>query len=221
MTQPSGFSAERAVQRYLPLMHEVATRIDLVAHACEGRLNLAPAYAREYAYLQFRRICELVALGCLQLHGDLPRARSSAAQKEWNAEKIMRMLHEDYPHAYPQSVIWERGPQLHTLRANAKPNALTLKQFKSLYAECGEVLHRGTIRSIEQSPTLKESDYQKVLDWQQRIVDLLNEHIVTRSGLQGLYLTSLRTTTGYPNCSILSLNDASGLDVSTLRMEVK
>ena len=67
MTQANGFSAERAVQRYLPLMHEVAIRIDLVAHACEGRLNLTPPYAREYAYLQFRRICELVALGCLQL----------------------------------------------------------------------------------------------------------------------------------------------------------
>lgn len=202
-------------------MHEVATRIDLVAHACEGRLNLAPAYAREYAYLQFRRICELLALGCLQLHGDLPRARSKAAQKEWNAEKIMRMLHEDYPHAFPQSVIWDRGPQQHTLRANAKPNALTLKQFKALYAECGEVLHRGTIRSLEQSPTLKESDYQKVLDWQQRIVDLLNEHIVSRAGSQGMYLTSLRTTSGYPTCSILSMDGAGGLNVSTVRMDAK
>lgn len=221
MTQASGFSAERAVQRYLPLMHEVSTRLDLVAHACEGRLNLAPPYAREYAYLQFRRVCELVALGCLQLHGDLPRARSRAAQTEWNAEKIMRMLHEDYPHAFPQSVIWERAPQRHSLRANAKPNALTLKQFKSLYAECGEVLHRGTIRSLEQSPVLKDSDYHKVLEWQRRIVDLLNEHIVTRAGGQGIYLTSLRTTSGYPDCSILSTNDAGGLNVSTLRMEIK
>lgn len=133
----------------------------------------------------------------------------------------MRMLHEDYPHAFPQSVIWERGPQQHTLRANAKPKALTLKQFKSLYAECGEVLHRGTIRSLEQSSTLKESDYQKVLDWQQRIVDLLNEHIVTRAGSQGMYLTSLRTTSGYPTCSILSMDGVGGLNVSTQRMEVK
>jgi len=221
MTQANGFSAERAVQRYLPLMHEVAIRIDLVAHACEGRLNLTPPYAREYAYLQFRRICELVALGCLQLHGDLPRARSRAAQTEWNAEKIMRMLHEDYPHAFPQSVIWERAPGQHTLRANAKPDALTLKQFKSLYAECGEVLHRGTIRSLEQSPAPTDSDYQKVLEWQRRIVDLLNEHIISRSSTQGIYLTSLRTTSGYPSCSILSKNGVGGLDVSTVHMEVK
>lgn len=119
MTEPPGFSAERAVQRYLPLRHEVAIRIDLVAQACEGPLNLAPSYAREYAYLQFRRICELVALGCLQLYGDLPRARSSAAQKEWNAEKIMRMLHEDYPHAFPQSLAWDRVAGRQTIHANS------------------------------------------------------------------------------------------------------
>ncbi len=65
------FTVEQAVRSYLPLMHELAIRIDLVAEACDGRLNLSPPYAREYAYLQFRRMCELIALGCLQLHGDL------------------------------------------------------------------------------------------------------------------------------------------------------
>ena len=29
---------------------------DLVARACDGKLNLTPPYAREFAYLQFRRI---------------------------------------------------------------------------------------------------------------------------------------------------------------------
>ena len=67
------------VRSYLALMHELAIRIELVGAACEGHLNLTPPYAREYAYLQFRRCCELIALGCLFLHGDLPGAKTNAA----------------------------------------------------------------------------------------------------------------------------------------------
>lgn len=62
-------------------MHELVARSDLVAKACSGELNLPPLYAREFCYLQFRYMCELIALGALQLHGDLPIASSKAAKK--------------------------------------------------------------------------------------------------------------------------------------------
>ena len=70
----ANFSVNDAIKEYLPLMHELVIRLDLVAMACDGKLNLTPIYAREYSYLQFRYMCELIALGCLQLHGDLPVA---------------------------------------------------------------------------------------------------------------------------------------------------
>jgi len=57
------FDEPTAVRSYLKLMHEVVIRLDLVSHACNGRLNLTPPYAFEYCYLQYRRICELLALG--------------------------------------------------------------------------------------------------------------------------------------------------------------
>jgi hypothetical protein len=220
MTQASAFSTDDAVRWYLPLMHELAIRIDLVAHACEGRLNLAPPYAREYAYLQFRRMCELIALGCLQLHGDLPQAQTRSAKREWNADKIMRLLHKSYPHSFPQSVIREVTPQGWNIRANSKPNALTRDEFRALYAECGEVLHRGTIRSIQSSPPLAESDYQKVIDWQRKIFNLMDEHMVGRAGGAGFYVVSMRTTSGFPECSIFSPNQSGGLDVAIRRMNV-
>lgn len=81
MQNTRNFSPDEAVQRYLTLMHELAIRIDLVAAACDGKLVLSPPYAREYAYLQFRRMCELMALGCLQLHGDVPQAKTKSATK--------------------------------------------------------------------------------------------------------------------------------------------
>lgn len=152
------FDEKLAIRSYLRLMHEVAIRIELIAFACDGKLNLTPPYAREYSYLQFRRICELIALGCLQLHGDLPVAKTRAATKEWNAERIMRLLHLNHPHAFPQSVTTTKKNDVWHYEANSKPDALTLASFKALYAECGELLHRGTIRSIE-----GETDHYKGL----------------------------------------------------------
>ena len=102
MKENPPFNINSAVIGYRILMHEVAIRIGLVAAALDGKLQLTPPFAREYAYLQFRRICELIALVCLQLHGDLPSANKKATKKAWHAEKIMLLLHRDYPHAFPQ-----------------------------------------------------------------------------------------------------------------------
>src|SRR3990172_7719078 len=214
------FTTDDAVRRYLPLMHELAIRIDLVAHACEGRLNLTPSYAHEYAYLQFRRMCELIALGCLQLHCDLPLAQTQSVKKEWNAEKIMRLLHRGHPHSFPQSVIREATPDGRNLRSNSKPNALTREEFKALYSKCGEVLHRGTIRTLETAGAFDVADYQKVTDWQQKIVDLMNEHFIGRSNGTGFYVVSLRTTSGYPECSIFSPNQSGGFDFSIRKTSI-
>lgn len=214
------FSIDDAVRGYLPLMHELTTRIDLVAHACEGRLNLSPPYAREYAYLQFRRICELIALGCLQLHGDLPQVQTQSAKKEWNAEKIMGLLHRSYPHSFPQAVVRETTAQGLNIQVNSKPNALTREEFKKLYSECGEVLHRGSIRSLQSTGLFTDADYQRVLDWQRKIVDLMNEHFIGRANNTGFCVVSLRTTSGFPECSVYSPNQSGGLDVAIRKMSV-
>lgn len=215
------FTTDAAIQRYLPLMHELAIRIELVAHACDGNLNLTPPYAREYAYLQFRRMCELIALGCLLLHGDLPATQTQSTKKEWNAEKIMKILHKNHPHSFPQSVIREKTKEGWRIQANSKPDALTRKEFKKLYSECGEVLHRGTIRSLEATGGITKEDYEKVIYWQKKIVDLMNEHLIGRATGNSFYIISLRTESGFPECSIFTLNDSGGMDVATRKMNIK
>lgn len=216
----SDFSTQEAVQKYLPLMHELAIRIDLVAQAFNGSLSLTPPYAREYAYLQFRRICELIALGSLQLHGYLSAARSRSSQKEWNAEKIMSLLHRHHPHAFPQSLTRTKAQDGWHFQANSKPNALTLAEFKKLYAECGHVLHRGTIKTVESTRDFTEADYKKAVEWQSKIVDLMSEHVIVRSGNEGMYTISIRTESGMPECSILDFTGSGELKVHTTNMTV-
>ena len=185
-------------------MHELVTRIQLVADACNGKLNLTLPYAREYCYLQFRRMCELVALGCLQLHGDIPAVRTNALKKEWNADKIMQRLHKSHPHAFPQSVVRTLENGIWHFEGNSLPNALTLKEFKALYQECGGVLHRGTIKSIEAEGPLAQEDFEKVVRWQNKVVDLMNQHIIARKTDKGMYLISLKSENGLPACSVFS-----------------
>jgi hypothetical protein len=220
MNTDNEFSTDKAVQGYLPLMHELALRLDLVAQACDGKLGLSPPFAREYAYLQFRRMCELIALGCLQLHGDLPYAKKKGTRKEWNAEKIMRLLQKNYAHSFPQCVKREVTSEGWNVQANSKLNALTFKEFKKLYSECGEVLHRGSIKTLQGSGDFNESDYQRVVDWQAKIVDLMNEHMVGRANIKGYYIISLRTESGYPECSTFDMLGNGGLNVSTQKMNV-
>ena len=220
MKDNSAFNVNSAVIEYLIMMHEVAIRIGLVAAALDGKLQLTPPFAREYAYLQFRRVCELMALGCLQLHGDLPSANNKTTKKAWHAEKIMLSLHRDYPHAFPQSAIRIQTPQGWNIKANSKPNALTLSQFKEIYSECGSVLHRGTIESVRKNTDIMSKDYERVHEWQRRIVDLMNEHCIARANAGGLHVISLRTESGYPECSTFRKIGEQEFSVHTQRMTV-
>ena len=122
----------------------------------------------------------------------------------------MHLLHRSYPHSFPQSVIRQKTENGWRIQANSKQNALTIKEFKTLYSECGEVLHRGTIRTLEASEPLTEVDYTKVINWQSKIVDLMNEHLVGRANETGFYVFSLRTTSGFPECSVFSENGPEG-----------
>lgn len=220
MNTKEHFSVDAAVEGYLALMHELSIRIDLVAQACDGKLNLTPPFAREYSYLQFRRMCELIALGCLQLHGDLPLANIQSTKKEWNAEKIMKLLHKSHPHSFPQCITREKTPEGWHIQVNSKQNALTREEFKILYCECGEVLHRGTIQTLQGSGDFDEKDYQKVIDWQRKIVDLMNEHFIGRANGIGYYIISLRTESGYPECSTFTIGKPGEVAVTTKRMNV-
>lgn len=220
MALETEFQPDKAVEAYLPLMHEFAIRADLVAKACDGRLGLTAPFAREFSYLQFRRMCELLALGCLYLHGDLPIAQQKALTKEWHAEKLMRLLHKHHPFAYPQPVERTKTEQGWHIQANSKPDALTYGEFLQLYAECGSVLHRGTIRTVHATSFCSTADYEKVVTWQRKLVTLMNEHLIPRAKTNGCYVTSLRTESGYPECSIFEFQGDGQATVNVKKMTV-
>ena len=96
------------------------------------------------------------------------------------------------------------------VQGNARPEALTYDGFKKLYAECGEVLHRGTIRTVEAFGMPSKNDYDKVIQWQRKLVNLMNEHVVTSANGKDMYLIALKNEAGFPTCNILTPDPATG-----------
>src|SRR5262245_54958017 len=92
---------QAAMKLYAGLMEEAKARLHAVEHAINGRLGLASAQIiREFCYLQFRLLCEVIALGCLTAHGDITHA--SKLRKEYAADKIIKQLEELHPEFYPR-----------------------------------------------------------------------------------------------------------------------
>jgi hypothetical protein len=59
---------------YCALMEEAKVRISIVEHMLNNDSGLPPAMAREICYLEFRMLCEIIAVACLTAHGDAPEA---------------------------------------------------------------------------------------------------------------------------------------------------
>lgn len=220
MQPTTEFSPESAAKAYLPLMHEFGIRADMASAAFSGDLGLSPPFAREFAYLQFRRMCELIALGCLFLHGDLPIAQKNALAKEWHAEKLLKLLSKSYKYAFPQAIVRIETSAGWEIEANSNPDALSYAQFLELYSECGSVLHRGTVRTVQATGICGERDYERAVIWQRRLVTLMNEHLVTRATAESWYVVSIRTTSGYPECSVFHKVGKEKVAVQTVRMTV-
>lgn len=129
-------------------------------------------------------ICNSVksARACLAAYGDIPEVRAKLLQKTYNADQIMRQLNRIHSQFYPVPSKQTVGP------VSQKPievtpitsGFLTKDDLISLYGECGNYLHRGSIRQLltRWEPTLQ---WQKIADWMSKIITLLNHHQIQTS----------------------------------------
>jgi hypothetical protein len=194
------FSIEEAGGRYCVLMQEIATRIGLVEAAYGGQLTLTPPFWHEYCYFQFRRICELLALACVTVHGNVEGARTQKMIKSYSADAIMKRLGELHPRSFPTPAKVAQGDGGIKLDAGHQfvAGALTMDEFLSLSRKCGEVLHRGTIKSIEAEGALPAEAFEEVRQWHDKLILLLDTHVIAEAGGKQFCLVHLATVEGGP-----------------------
>lgn len=162
---------------YCNLMLEVRERTDLVNAVLLGTFGLPKLAAYELCYLQFRLICELIALSSLAAHGDIPAAKSGRLIKAYQADAILNALEQLHPDFYPQpgrQIIGPDGKVKEVVPINS--GFLTKPELLALYRECGNLLHRGTLRAIKDRTA---GDFAKIQEIVTKIVTLLNHHQIT------------------------------------------
>jgi hypothetical protein len=167
---------------YARLMEEIKRRVQVVQQVLNGTWVMPQMVAFELCYVQLRKICETFAIACLTAHGDIPGVRTKLMQKTYNADLIIKQLGSLHPEFYPVPTQL----QLHPVTAepiktvNIESGFLTKEDLLNLYGECGNYLHRGSIRQIVTNwePTI---DFEKIKQWVDKIIKLLNHHQIQTS----------------------------------------
>jgi hypothetical protein len=169
-----------AMGLYLSMLEEVKVRFDCINVALTGQTNLPERGAVEYCYLQLRMLCELIALGCLVVHGEIEGADS--LRGKWSADEIIKRLEKLHPDFYPHpiSISFPSPKRVHI--DAIETGFLTKADLLKLVGVSGDVLHRGSLKTLTRpSPTLL-AGLPGALEWGRKVTTLLSQH---RIGLLG------------------------------------
>lgn len=139
---------EVILRTYTNLMDEARKRLSWIDHIISGKAGLDPVIAKECAYSQIRLTCELVALGCLVAHGDIPETKTPKLQKLWSAPTIISELGKLHPDFFPnpRTLKLVRPGQWHF--DHVAHDYLTKDRLLELYGRAGDALHRGHLKNI-------------------------------------------------------------------------
>ena len=179
---------QEAIDLYAAIMEEIRVRIGAIDAGTGGSLPALPsAIVQEHCHLQLRMCCELIGLGCLVAHGDIT---SAGMQRAWSAEKIFASLEALHPNFFPVPVTVQRlRTHFHMV---PQQNPLTKSETLSLYANCGNRLHRGNLKKLlAQGRIPIQVNYPEITASAQKIVDLLSSHMVALYGGNEVIVCSL------------------------------
>jgi hypothetical protein len=173
---------------YRSLMNEIKFRVESLNQALGGELAvLKPVFIEEFCYLQLRMICELIAFGCLIVHGTLkPRQDLFKTHKaDWIAAELSK-LHSDFFPKPIELTETAHGPTW-TIK---KGGYLTMAELKRLSTrECGKHLHRGSAKDVIDKPLSPQ--LPKVAEWRNKIGELLEHHYIVTPDTNYLFEVSM------------------------------
>lgn len=187
---------EAAQELYRSIMEEVMIRAYSINSATRAPTGLPQPLIREYCYLQLRMLCELIALGCLVAHGDITKTKYF--QKAYKADDILQRLERLHPDFYPYPFKATFGPPSakdpkgSLLMEDIDADYLKKDELIELYAKCGSVLHKGSLRRLLKINTTPEAEpYREISFWGQKLLNLLTAHRISRVGNRFHFLAFL------------------------------
>jgi hypothetical protein len=131
--------------------------------------------AAEFCLFQYRMICELLAMGCLAVHIDVPDV--NALYKRRNANDIMKRLSRLKPEYFLVAITETgKGTECEPHTHHNRTDTITQQELLRLYHFFGEQLHSGTF-SRYMNRQSKAYDFALIENFVTDVVTLLNVHI--------------------------------------------
>jgi hypothetical protein len=174
---------EAILDRYRALIEEIKWRSQIIETAHTLPLP-RPGAAIEVSYLQLRMVCEVIAVGCLLVHGDVPASRTKLLKRQYKADAIIKVLESIHPDFYPTSgqIKYDLSNQpWHFVETTVTGHILTKDDLRSLYHEAGDFLHRGALTFVLPAK-IRKVRLETIQGWLMKIRNLLHNHRIQLIG---------------------------------------
>lgn len=160
-------------------MVEVKERVRVIRTLVE--LPFEPLFIHELCYLEFRYICELIAIACLAAQGDYETQR--AFTESYKPPEIFKALREIYPDFFPEPVeriiTGEPGkPRHHHVERYHIHDAYTEADVSSLWKIAGGHLHRASLKKYLRTTFSKGPSLDNISKHTNGLVRLLGGHMI-------------------------------------------
>jgi len=181
------------LMKYCDLMQEIKLRVAVVDYFIFGKGHaLYQPPTLESAWLQLRKILELIAFGSLVANAEAYTSVYSKVAKRWQAADLLEELGHLNPEFYPIPVIEVQTNvpgALHQLKKRPGDDYLTRTEFPEVYGRCGVMAHAA-------NPYGKGIDYayyQGMLPaWRTKVMNLLNNHEIHLLNKPGMYVIHMK-----------------------------
>jgi hypothetical protein len=194
---------KQAIHLHLELMHEARARTEVINHTYRNDAGFEPQFVREICYLQFRLLCETIALCCLVAHGNT----SKRLRDTYEANKIVTELGKLKPAFYPEPVsIEQTGTHTHIRGRGADKEHLTKNDLIELWGKSGDVLHRAPLSKLAKPRKANPSDLSDIIKWGRKIGGLLSCYLIPLTGTRALLVEAIRHGTDKPTITIMDFS---------------
>ena len=175
---------------YLNLMQEVKNRIHSILDICiyHKRTTSFNQTNTEFCYLQLRKVLELIAFGSIVMNKDEVAKQDAKFRQRYNAKYILNDIKQIHPNFFPVPLpSWRE--KLDFMQGLTE-DSLTEDEFVELYEHCGGILHA---RNPYRAEIDYNKEYQNVITYVAKIVNLLNVHLINLYECPDVYMITMVT----------------------------
>jgi hypothetical protein len=174
----SGAPENKHIKLYRLIMTEIKERCEVLRVVSDQKVNVWPVAAYELGQLQLRLVCELIGLGCLAAHGDIPATYTKRLLTTYEPGKIFSELEKLHPNFYPRAC----SKDIQTVAGQTSVEVLDdhsylgREELVIIHGKTANSLHRGHLKDIGRGFHL---DFKYLEDCHNKIVDLLRVHLIS------------------------------------------